>query len=75
MKIIKIIVPIIVILLLCGCSNKECVKFHKEEGTCIRTVCTYTGKVMVCPSIPYKCNKTICDEYEEVKKDEIQDEW
>ena len=62
----KIVILVIPILLLCGCDNRECIKSHKEKGSCIRTQCVFMGKNPICVNQFYSCTKTICDEYEKV---------
>lgn len=61
----KKIVFILVIILLCGCENKKCIKSHQEETTCPRTICVPAGKILVCSTSFYSCNKKVCDEYED----------
>ena len=62
---IKIIILICCIILLCGCSKKECIKSHQEEGTCLRPQCIMAGKTATCIPISYHCTKNICDEWSE----------
>lgn len=59
----KIVLGLIVILLLCGCSHPQCKTTHTEEANCVRYD-TYiqNGKVKLYPHV-YKCEKEIC-EYE-----------
>ncbi len=64
MKIIKIILPIIVLLLISGCSNKKCVKSHKEESTCTWYQYIRVGKVTTMIPHHYSCEIEVCDEYE-----------
>lgn len=67
-KKVAIIILLLSLILITGCSNKECVKSHKEKSTCVYYSYVYSGGVLV--SIPhyYECEKTICDRYEsEVK--------
>lgn len=59
----KILIIIVGIILLTGCG-KKCVKSHKEESKCIRHICT-GYKYRTCYTYLVKCQKTICDEYEE----------
>lgn len=66
LKIKRIIIFLICILVLCGCENKKCIKSHKEKSTCIRTMCMPSGKTVRCMTMPYPCEKEICDEYEKV---------
>ena len=64
MKIIKIILPIIVLLLISGCSNKKCVKSHKEESTCTWYQYMRIGKVTTMIPHHYSCKIEVCGEYE-----------
>jgi len=64
MKIIKIILPIIVLLLISGCSNKKCVKSHKEESTCTLYQYIRVGRVTTMIPHHYSCEIEVCDEYE-----------
>ena len=59
-----IIIAIISILLLCGCSNEKCVKSHQETKTCVRPQCMFMNKNPICINQIYTCQQTICDEYE-----------
>ena len=61
----KLILLVIPILLLTGCgSNRECIKSHKERSRCIRAI--PNGKGVTTIVVP--CNKTVCDEWKEVKE-------
>lgn len=61
----KIILLIISVLLLTGCTDKkECIKSHEEHVTCVRTY--YIGRHMRTIVVP--CTKTVCDEYKEVEE-------
>ena len=59
----KIMILILSIILLCGCSKKECIKSHQEEGNCLRTQCIMAGKTITCIPITYYCTENICDEW------------
>lgn len=60
-KIKKVVLGMIAILLLCGCSHPQCKTTHTEETNCVRYD-TYVqdGKVKLYPHT-YKCEKEICD--------------
>ena len=62
------ILSFIVMFLLCGCTNIECVKSHEEKGRCVRYTTILAGKTAVMIPHYYYCTKTICDEYKEVKR-------
>lgn len=68
-KKVAIITLLLSLILITGCSNKECVKSHKEKGTCLYYSYVYSGGVLV--SIPhyYECEKTVCDRYESEAED------
>lgn len=63
----KIILLIVLIFLLCGCSKKECVKSHQEDSICTYTRCMPISKTVMCIPYTLPCKKTICDEYKEVE--------
>lgn len=61
---IKIIICLSVIILLSGCSNKECVSSHIEKKTCSYTTYTYYGSNVYMPIIHYyPCEILVCDEW------------
>ena len=60
----KIVIALIMVLLLCGCDKKECIKSHKEKGTCTYITCVPVGEVTSCIPHTYSCDKEICEEYE-----------
>lgn len=64
MKKNKLLVIPILLVLLCGCENKECVKSHEEEDTCFYYIYHKIGSVTIMTPIYYQCTKTVCDEYE-----------
>lgn len=74
MKTIKLIIPALMILLLCGCDNRKCIKSHQEtfQTSCVFYTYVYTGKVMIPIPYYYDCTqtKTVCDEYEEIDTNE-----
>lgn len=64
---VKSILLVLLILLSCGCNNKECVKSHKETRRCMKftTSYMYNGKTMV-PILNthyYECEIEVCDEW------------
>lgn len=64
----KIIILILMILLLTGCSSKKCIKSHKEKAKCIAYNFAIVGNTTVMIPRYYNCIKTVCDEYEEVSE-------
>lgn len=62
----KIIILILIIILLSGCSSVKCVKSHEEKDRCIRYLYIKVGNAQRMIPQYYDCTKTICDEYEEV---------
>lgn len=64
---VKSVLLILLILLLCGCDNKECVKSHKEKRECVKYTYSYiyNGKTMITIPNPhyYECEVTVCDEW------------
>lgn len=61
---IKIIICLSFIILLSGCSNKECVSSHIEKKTCSYTTYTYYGSNDYMPIIYYyPCEISVCDEW------------
>ena len=63
----KIILLVLFIFLLCGCSKKECIKSHEEDSTCTYSTCFMNGKTTICIPYTLPCKKTVCDEYKEVE--------
>ncbi len=61
---LKLFMLIFCVILLCGCSNKKCIKSHQETKTCVRPQCVVIRKNPVCINQFYTCKQTICDEYE-----------
>ena len=59
----KLILLIVPVLLLTGCEVRKCIKSHTEQGICTRPI--LIGKTVMVTTVP--CEKTICDEYEEVE--------
>ena len=53
-----------IVILVCGCENKKCIKSHVEMGTCVYYTSFYNGSTMVMIPHFYECEKTVCDEYE-----------
>ena len=65
----KLLLVFGILLITCGCTNRKCVKTHKEKSRCIQYSYIYTGNTTIMIPHYYECIKTICDEYEEsVKK-------
>ena len=64
-KLSMVIVICALAFLLCGCSKKECIKSHQQEGICLITQCMSTGKTVMCIPISYPCVENICDEWSE----------
>lgn len=64
----KIIILFMIIFLLCGCTNKKCIKSHKEKRKCVWYSAIRVGKVTTTIPHYYSCTKTVCDEYEEVSE-------
>lgn len=63
-----IIVMILSLTLLSGCSDDKCVESHTEKSTCVYFSYIYSGKQLIPIPIYYDCEKTVCDRYEsEVK--------
>lgn len=63
----KIIVLVIMILIICGCDNRKCIKSHEVQDTCMYYY--RVGKRIMIPHY-YTCTHTVCDEYEEVAENE-----
>lgn len=64
----KIIILILTIILLSGCSSKKCIKSHQEESRCTLYTSVKIGNTHTMIPYHYSCTETICDEYEEVSK-------
>lgn len=64
----KIIILILIIFLLSGCSSKKCVKSHEEKDRCVRYLYIKVGDVQTMIPQYYNCTKTICEEYEKVSE-------
>lgn len=64
----KIIILILMIILLTGCSSKKCIKSHTEKTKCIAYTSAIVGNTPVMIPRYYNCIKTICDEYEKVSE-------
>ena len=60
----KIVILLTIILLLCGCEQKKCIKSHTEKDMCLRHIPIYRGKSVIMIPQYYECEKTVCDEYE-----------
>lgn len=63
MIILLFIVMFIVMFMLCGRTNRECVKSHEEEELCVWYTPILAGKTTIMFPHYYPCTKTICDEY------------
>ena len=61
----KKIILILILILLCGCEKKQCIKSHKEKGVCNRVQAIVVGGKPSTIIIPYSCEKEVCDEYED----------
>ena len=61
----QILILVIIMLMVTGC--KKCVESHKENSTCYYFRCSEIGDMTICHQIPYSCEKTVCDRYEEIK--------
>lgn len=68
-KKVAVIILLLSLILITGCSNKKCVKSHKEKSTCVYYTYVYSGKVLVPIPHYYVCEKTVCDEYESEVED------
>lgn len=55
----------LVVLLLSGCDNRECVKSHQEQSVCVYSM--WNGKTVIPYTLP--CTVTVCDEYEEIENE------
>ena len=64
----KFIIWVSILLLLCGCENRKCIKSHNETKKCVTYTYVYTGKVMMPIPHYYNCEVTVCDEYEKENK-------
>lgn len=64
-RIVLIIIGVISIICLSGCSNKKCVKSHKENSTCVHYLYSRVGSASIIIPQYYECQKTICDEWAE----------
>ena len=62
------ILSFIVMFLLCGCTNIECVKSHEEKGRCVRYTTILAGKTTIMIPHYYSCTKIICDAYRVVEQ-------
>ena len=63
MKYIKLLI-IPIILILCGCEDRKCIKSHEEEDRCVYFIYNKIGSVTTMTPVYYDCMKTVCDEYE-----------
>lgn len=63
-KKVAVIILLLSLILITGCSNKECVKSHKEKSTCVYYTYIYSGKQLIYIPHYYNCEITVCDEYE-----------
>lgn len=61
----KIFILTILVLLLCGCEDKECIKSHTENSVCNDIICLPNGNTLACHIITTPCTEQICDKYEE----------
>ena len=64
-SIIALIMCILILILLTGCSSPKCIESHEVKNTCVYMYCTTFNNIRTCTPIPYTCNITICDKYEE----------
>lgn len=67
MKTIKIIILTMLLIMLCGCNNKKCIKSHEEQSRCVWFQYIKVGDLTTTIPHYYDCIKEICDEYEKVE--------
>lgn len=62
----KMVILVLMLCLLSGCTTRKCIKSHQEISRCTRYTRVKIGNTHTKIPHRYSCIKTICDEYEEV---------